>query len=49
MAFALGYDIVINLDADAIVKPNLISRLVELKTRFPKFIVSGFNSLNKKS
>lgn len=49
MAFALGYDIAINLDADAIVKPNLISRLVELKTRFPKCIVSGFNSLNKKS
>jgi len=45
MAFAAGADLVINLDADAIVATSLISRLRELHT--PDYIVSGFNSLNK--
>lgn len=45
MAFAAGADLVINLDADAIVASSLISRLRELHT--PDYIVSGFNSLNK--
>jgi hypothetical protein len=48
MAFAAGADLVINLDADALVKPSLIARLQELHKRFnQEFIISGFNSLNK--
>lgn len=42
-AFSYGCDIVINLDSDMIVKPNFISRMVELKTRFPNNMVSGIN------
>lgn len=40
-------DIVINLDSDAIVKPNFITRLLELKKQFPNHIISGFNSRNE--
>lgn len=40
-------DTVINLDSDAIVKPEFITRLLELKQQFPDHIVSGFNSHNK--
>lgn len=42
-AFELGANLAINLDADAIVKPDFIARLVDLKKRFPGRIVSGFN------
>ncbi len=34
----------INLDSDAIVKPNFVSKLLELKKQLPENIVSGFNS-----
>lgn len=36
-------DIAINLDSDAIVRPNFITRLKDLKARYPEHIVSGFN------
>lgn len=39
-------DVVINLDSDAIVKPNFITRLLELHKQFPNKIISGFNSKN---
>lgn len=45
-----GYDIAfhscdyaINLDPDAIVKPNFINELLHLKEQQPEFIISGFN------
>ena len=46
-AISKGADTIINLDGDAIVQPNFISRLVELKTKFPYHIISGFNSRNE--
>ena len=46
-AISFGYETFINLDADAIVKPNFINRLLELKKKFNDKIVSGFNSKNK--
>lgn len=46
LAFAYC-DIAINIDADAIVKPEFITRLLELQKQFPENIVSGFNSKNK--
>lgn len=48
-AFIKGADLAINLDADAIVKPDFISRLVDLKKRFPSRIVSGFNCNHPKN
>lgn len=36
-------NVVINLDADAIVKPDFISRMLSLKQRFKRRIISGFN------
>ena len=39
-----GCDIFINLDSDAIVKPNFIDVLLDLKLRFKDNIVSGFNT-----
>ena len=48
MAFAAGADLVINLDADALVKPQLIEELTRLHNQYDSaYIVSGFNSLNK--
>lgn len=46
-AFANGADLVINLDGDAIIKPDFIIRLKHLHLEHPGHIVSGFNSLNK--
>lgn len=45
------FDLFINLDSDAIVKPDFITRLIGLKTRFPENIISGFNcmTLNRDS
>lgn len=43
IAFDRGADFAINLDSDAIVKPEFITRLKNLKKRFPDRIVSGFN------
>lgn len=45
--FDEGCDFAINLDSDAIVKQNFIEVLTNLKKKFPKNIVTGFNSLNK--
>lgn len=42
----MGAELVINLDSDAIVKPDFIKRLVSLKERFPNSIVSGFNAIS---
>lgn len=50
IGYQLGFnyaDVVINLDGDAIVKPEFISRLLELQKQFPDNIISGFNSRNK--
>ena len=48
MAFAAGADLVINLDSDALVKPELIARLTALHKQYEAgHIVSGFNSFNK--
>lgn len=46
LLFADDCDIVINLDSDAIVKPEWVQALVKLKERFPDHIISGFNSNN---
>jgi len=50
-AFSKGCDIVINLDSDAIVKPNLIEKLTYLHSRQGnnQQIVSGFNCHNDKN
>lgn len=47
LLFRIGCDIVINLDSDAIVKPDFFTKLIDLKTRFPYHIITGFNSINK--
>lgn len=41
--FDCGCDVVINLDGDAIVKPNMFSVLLDLKARFSSHLVTGFN------
>lgn len=43
------HDLAINLDSDAIVKPNFITRIIELKQRFPDRIISGFNCNNPRN
>lgn len=43
IAFYFGADYVINLDPDAIVKPNFINELLRLKSEHPEHIISGFN------
>lgn len=48
-AFSLKVDLAINLDSDAIVKPDFITRLKDLKARFPGHIVSGFNCNHPKN
>lgn len=45
--FESGCHKVMNLDSDAIVKPNFIEVLGKLKQAHPDNIVSGFNSVNK--
>ena len=45
-AFTDGADLVINLDGDAIVKPEFITKLIELKKRHGDKICSGFNCNN---
>jgi glycosyltransferase involved in cell wall biosynthesis len=42
--WASGCDLIINLDGDAIVKPDFFTRLIDLHNRFPESIVSGFNT-----
>lgn len=41
------YDIIINLDSDAIVRNDWIERLLELHKRFPDKIITGFHSTTK--
>lgn len=42
-------DIAINVDSDAICKPNFIDVLLSLKSQHPRYIVSGFNCNNPKN
>lgn len=42
--FAKHCDLVINLDGDAIVKPEFVDVLIRLKNTYPADIVSGFNT-----
>jgi len=42
-------DIVMNLDSDAIVRPDFIEKILTLKEKFPDKIVTGFNCLTKNS
>lgn len=42
-----GCDLVMNLDSDAIVRPDFIEKILALKERFPDKIVTGFNCLTK--
>lgn len=42
-------DYCINLDPDAIVKPNFINTLLQLKQQHPKHIISGFNCNHPKN
>lgn len=46
-AFEMGCDVVMNLDGDAIVKPNFFNLFLEVK-HFPAQIITGFNSRNKR-
>ena len=45
-AFDDGHDIFINLDGDAVVKPNFIYALLTIKFKCPDKIVSGFNCVS---
>lgn len=44
--FDSGCDIIINLDSDAIVKPDFIEKLISLRNQHPGHIVSGFNAIS---
>lgn len=44
--FGYGCDIIINLDSDAIVKPDFIDKLISLRDQHPGHIVSGFNAIS---
>ena len=41
-----NYDVLMNLNADMIVKPEWITRLIDLHRRFPYTIVTGFNTID---
>lgn len=43
--YRLGCDVVLNLDSDAIVKPNFLEMLIFLQVNHPTKIVSVFNTL----
>lgn len=45
--FDHGYDIVINLDADAIIRNDYLDRMLELHAAFPNDIITGFHSTTK--
>lgn len=47
LAFTAGADLVINLDGDAVVTPDFVTRLKELHAGHSGYIVSGFNSMNR--
>ncbi len=42
-----GCDMITNLDADTLVKPNFLTVLRDLKHRFNDFLITGFNCLTK--
>lgn len=46
-ALSMGCDVVINLDSDAIVKPDWVLKLLELHKQIPDNILTGFHSINK--
>lgn len=46
-AFADGADIVINLDADAVIRNDFLDRMLELHAAFPNDIITGFHSTTK--
>lgn len=46
-AFSMGCDIVINLDSDAIVKSDWVTKLSELHWSIPDHILTGFHSINR--
>lgn len=46
-AMLMGAELLVVLDADAIVKPNWLERIKDLKRSFPDSIISGFNTLTK--
>ena len=45
--FINGCDLIINLDSDAIVRPDFIERILTIKEKFPDKIVTGFNCLTR--
>lgn len=45
--FNNGFDIVMNLDGDAIVRNDFVQRILEIHAQFPNDIVTGFNCLTK--
>lgn len=47
MGFAAGYDLCMNLDPDAVVSADFVTKVKALHERFPDHIVSGFNSRNR--
>lgn len=47
MLFNAGCDIVINLDSDAIVRPDFIDKLLSVHSLTPDTITTGFNCLTK--
>lgn len=47
LLFDRGCTVACNLDADAIVHPDFANRLIRLSEKYPKHIVSGFNTLTK--
>lgn len=47
-AFAMGCDYAINIDSDAIVKPDFMERLQSVIDVYQGHLVTGFNSRNKK-
>lgn len=46
-AFSMGAELGVVLDSDAIVKPDWLEKIKDLKRRFPEKVISGFNSLTK--
>jgi len=46
--YANNYDLMLNLDSDAIVKKDWLLKLLELHDKFPNTIISGFNAHSHK-
>jgi hypothetical protein len=41
--FNAGYDVLMNLDSDVIIRPNWLEKVLELENKFPDYVISGFN------